>query len=249
MIKSRVRNSKVLLKMMNYRDQTPIFNTILNQKIPLFVAGFLFDSESIHGNLPKEILKSICTMIPVRFSFIDHFDQKGVLSWLRNIKSDLIDRENVICFNNSFQCDTLSLKTFKWSSSVAKQSVSVEILGQEMIAPLLYFYEDDEMLVIDLQRFELKVTDITISSQNLQNSDHFLSYLDVKTEFQGSNDRVVWESIPTKQSVTKDFKMVQTYELKTNNYYRFFKINDHYCKGSRKSRKSIFSGIEMYGYI
>lgn len=222
-------------------------NPIYNRHIPFFVAAYLSDPNSTIAALPKEIIQMICTRIPIRFTYKDPFDQKGVLSWLRNVQSGLIDKENIICFSESFQYDTLSLKTFKWSTQPAKQKVSLEILGQEMIAPLLSYYNDDEIVVIDLQRIKLKPTCITISSQRMQNSDHFMSHLDRKLELFGSNDRISWEPILIDDIICKDYKVVQTYHLISSRYFRFFKISHH--NNEKRMSKSILSGLEMYGFV
>jgi hypothetical protein len=212
--------------------------SIGKSNVELFFAGYMFDRDCNHGNLPHDIIQVLCTISRLHFRYRSDFDQQGVLSWFRDspIARRLIDVKRIILF-----------KVMRYSPSFDEgeklNSELCEILGRA-VPGIFYSIQsdtDNACPVIDLQQFKLFLTRITMFKHrgNLY-------------EFYGSNDRIMWKRIYEDESSRKiEFRddKVTTWELQANDYFRFFKLSMYFCREEKQRFRSSLSGLEMYGYL
>lgn len=233
----------------------------------LFYCAFLFDKQVSSRVFPKEIVQIICSHF-LSFEFESPFDQKGVLSWLRNYLSSPA-RENII----DFDCDeTITGSTFtrtyfltpKMSHYDIPQSRSVEILGQESLDGTFCSSYDKKKrhFIVNLQNFRLKMTHITMSV--LYRPEDYLESTNEKGPiFYGTNKHPSmneWEIIendvePFDRRKVYSCSLQVTWKCTTNEYYRYFKITQSNDLAMRNEKdysppiQILLSGLEMYGFI
>lgn len=261
----------------------------------LFLGSYLFDSNCYHrsADLPLDVIQVICTILPNvlrRFSFTGPFDQMGVLSWLRE-KSykvefphtniiphriiDLMTKEDhpeLIPGRNDDTDWTYFYSTTAKSFHI-KQERSIEILGQQLNAGSFVCSNapNYKYFIIDLQKFKLFLTHMTISCFE------FSPRITLKSiEFYGSNDRKTWNLLPfdsfePSMDVIVDRELARTWSFHVQelisrakshegdnspgychpDYYRYYKIQKGPVDSKFPSLQDvmIISGLELYGFV
>lgn len=212
-----------------------ILNHISNDDYPsIFLAGYLFDLHSDLNQIPRELIQLICTKIPLQF--------RRIISFLRNVPNNLIDRKMIACFVN----EDSSLTSFTWPTTE--------------LNPPYYPQYDQELtpLEIDLQRIQLKVTDIFLKTERNKGIDYFM-----KPVFRGSNDNFTWVMIPYDElTSTTRLELGSTringrrsdhYILNSHHFFRYFIVQCFYVHArnplGEKGVKFIVTDIEMHGYV
>jgi hypothetical protein len=205
-------------------------------------------------------------MATFRFVFESPFDQKGVLSWLRDthLGSEVIDKDNIFTFawatshfplnvkavnlneENSF-CTQFYPDNYSYESPSLNENRSLSVLGREVNGTFTSYFavcNDKHFSLVDFQRFKFSITHLTLSCviDNTYLSD---------VQLYGSQDKQIWKLIqldqkyvikPDRVSGFKDNTM--TWQVKSDEFYQYFKIQS---KTGRYQYLSYMSGIEMYG--
>lgn len=232
-------------------------NTKELNNLQLFIAGFLFDPNCTYRYLVQDVINIICnaTTVQNNFSYIHAFDQRGVLSWIRNSfqSKTVINREKVIEFQR-YTVYSYYLRNQEKFIYHIDRSRSVEILGQKLETgsfkpPLEH---GDRYYVIDLQNYELQLTHVTIclnygyaSGLRLYGSKERI----IRNKYQTNTSRFVGldylelnliESSSEKggSSITHTFSIINLSE-----FYRYIIID------STRDFRIPLSGLEMYGHI
>jgi hypothetical protein len=235
----------------------------INSSLQIFLAGHLFDPHWNLSDIPKDIIQVISNITTYRFIYEYSFDQKGVLSCLRNLAGTTIDKMNIIGLAKSntvisTPCTTVYVEDFMKKKPGIP---SIEILGKPVIGTFISYggvlqnNDYETFLFIDLQKFKLCVTHMTYCC-NLEVSD-----MDVKEmNIYGSNDEKSWKLLFGQPGKRRDKSLdIKVMKLRNwdypnsknlNDYYRFFKItpsnSNHF--GYVISKMAI-SGIELYGHL
>jgi hypothetical protein len=211
-----------------------------NSGILLFITGHMYDRNCNYEGLVQDIVQVICTISPLHFGFESEFDQKGVLSWFRDVSScRVIDKERVI-----FSTDKI---VYIPENSELNPS-PVEILGNIIKG---YFesklsLDDLKCPLVDLQQFRLRATHVTVSIEGNYHRE---------IEFYGSNDKILWSRIDVinhlnTEEMGNEFEesKVRTWKLQSNEYFQYFKVLLFFTTraGGRVFRWAL-SGLEMYG--
>lgn len=253
------------------------------ESLRLFLKGFLFDNKCSYNYLPKDVVSLICSS-QLFFNYSQPFDGQGVLSWLRNRKHEDVDTGRIIIFtevapdkgrveSNSTYYFEASFETGSYDiQNQISSSRSIEILGQETRGVFCSSRaEDERFFILDLQKFKLCPTYITMSS-NYEGDSYLASNQDVGPLFLGTNDELQqsWSTIkhdikpvhsnhgmkefpkhfPVDSDRQTDIYVYGTWKLNTHEYYRYFKIQLHVQEGKSKgSTLTLLSGLEMYGYL
>jgi hypothetical protein len=243
---------------------TPISK--IKRLFELFIAGQLYDSKSSLKELPKDIIYLICTVATFRFVFESPFDQKGVLSWLRDapIGIETIDKENIFTFAWATSHYPLNVKAvnlneeksdgtqfypdnYSYESPSFNENRSLSVLGKEVNGTFTSYFavcNDKHFSLVDFQRFSLCITHFTLSCiiDNTYLSD---------VQLYGSQDKQTWVIIQLdRKNVVKPVRVVGfkdnalTWQVNSDKFYRYFKIQS---KTGRYQYLSYMSGIEMYG--
>jgi hypothetical protein len=213
----------------------------------LFLAGYLFDGNSSFGDLPRDLIYVISTITVMQFIYESDFDEKGVLSWIRDDKTTTIDKYNLWCNLEKLQ---------HTASNLNKQQCLLQSLGNFGAVGYFYSYyfqNDQEHPYIDLQQFKLLLSHITFSFNYPRSSNP----LSEAVEFWGSNDLISWQMIESNQIAKlsgreNEKSFIKTWNLSTKHYFRYFKftICDRTKPQCQRAIYSpVFSGIEMYGML
>jgi hypothetical protein len=215
----------------------------------LFISGFLFDKDCNYSEIPKDIIYVIATSTHMKFNYEYDFDQKGVLSFLRNVDLKFIDRKNIII---NFRHEIYSYHRTTSFASAVNRGDTISLLGNSINYYLLSVGD----LYIDLQQFRLRISQLTFI---LNRYGAGLSFM-CRVGFQGSNDLILWEPIDKFEEERKEnnnkVEIVSYYKSKTWNFqnktnskfFRYFKI-----PSSKSFEHELYatrlSGIEMYGNL
>jgi hypothetical protein len=239
----------------NSNLQNPISKIDSNKNFILFLTGHSNDATCALQDLPKDIIKVICLISPLKFIFCSPFDQQGVLSWIRNLtmrtNNLLIDKGNIIRFSeNVYLIDSSNAGSAAIQIEDRVQRIkSIEMLGNIMEGSL--YSSGGHSPIIDLQKFKLCPTHFTIA-------DHYClrNYNQRDVEILGSNDKVTWNVVKDLEAslfVTDSINrcLIRDYDLKfqqeIRGYFRYFKFQ---YKVKRDGVISHYvSGIELYGHL
>jgi hypothetical protein len=214
-----------------------------NTGILIFIAGHMYDKNCNYGDLIQDVVKVICTISPMHFRYDSEFDQKGVLSWFRDVSSSkVIDKERIIISKDK-------ITYIPDPDDIESCSSSIEILGKTVkgLFETKVSLTGDNCPVVDLQQFKLRLTHITVS---------FESNYEREIEFYGSDDRISWVRIDVATSEENDKKgnefqassKARTWELQSNEYYRYYKVLLYITtQGGRNFYRWALAGLELYG--
>jgi hypothetical protein len=213
-------------------------NSITN--FQMFVAGHLYDPNCNYQDLPKDVIGVISVASSLNFECNDEFpfDQNGALSFLRSVPASLIEKEQIIPFNlnvNNRGNDDMG--------DVDYQEKSVNILGQ-LTSDLFFGYDND--IVLDLQRFRLRPSHISIAHEYYPESYDFQPLIYATNDF---NLGMSWIMIHLEEVGEKVFMyegrkiLLRTWEIDINRYFRYIKIENSLRDGI------LCSGLEMFGHL
>jgi len=234
-----------------------------NSSLQIFLAGHLFDPHCNLCDIPKDIIRVINSITTYRFIYEYSFDQKGVLSCLRNLAGTTIDKMNIIGLAKSnteinIPCTTVYVENFMKKKPGIP---SIEILGKPVIGTFISYggvlqnNDFETFLFIDLQKFKLCVTHMTFCC-NLEDSDEDVKEMNIY----GSNDEKSWKLLFGKPDKRRDKSLdIKGMKLRNwdyqnlrnlNEYYRYFKVapaaSSHFIF---IIAKMAISGIELYGHL
>jgi hypothetical protein len=216
----------------------------------LFLAGHSYDQNCAHRDLCRDVVTVISTIAPLEFLYTSPFDQQGVLAWLRTVGSRLlIDQKNVICCGNiEFEKkDLVRHSEIEGWSKICKNDKPkrlLELLGQQSLDGYLFNpnkEKDNSHFIIDLQRFRLRITSMTLSD----NSSDEYEFNEKTFDFLGSHDGNSWNQIGVESYLGVNEKE-GTFKLKSVDCYRFFKIEN---TGDFTGFPITLSGVEVYGNL
>jgi hypothetical protein len=219
----------------------------------LFLAGYLLDSNSSYRELCQDVMKVICTSLILEFDVYESpFDQKGVLSWLRESPGGIVDKENIIICPDD--CSVFVEYHLSKSSFSDKPARLLEILGQKSSKVDYCVYKPTDRngtyrynwfpeipLIIDLQNYQLRPNFITMSANSIC---YYRSLSNLK--IQGSQDKMLWHLIDIQSVGDEIGDGVKKYKLRSANFFRYFQIS---YKNRLQDAYIHLSGIEMYGYL